>query len=621
MSAVPDRIDDRNLESYAAEGAWAEYFKGVAARLAGGEPSFALLNGALRQAACVAGPVDGFRRVKLGILRNATVEPWLPSIFGALLERGLLTGFWVGDFDVYEQYTLPSEHALDRHEVEVLLIHFDPRTFVGDARLRPPPDLHASLVGRIEGIVEGILGHWSGHILLSNLVSDPWDYGQPWSAQAPESWTQIRRAVNASLVERFSDASRVHILDVDEAVSHFGTVRAFDTRMHLTAASPFSVDFLPVLGGRIGRALAPLWTPPRKCVVVDLDNTLWGGILGEDGPEGVAIGSGYPGVAYREFQLYLKSLLDRGFVLAINSKNNPSDAVSFIEGSPDMVLRMEDFAAHRINWRDKVSNMRELADELNLGLDAMIFVDDSAVECDLVRAMLPMVQVERFPVEPLEILPFIASVRNLERLSVTEEDRKRGAAYRANAQREVLRREAPDLASFIRSLDINLAIRENDRDAIPRISQLTQRTNQFNLTTHRYDVDDVERFFREGWAYTMRMDDRFTDYGIIGLIIAMPEGENGAVIDTFLLSCRAFGRKVEDAFLRHVLRDLHGRGRTFVDASWIRTAKNEMTRDIFPSHGFEVIEEGEDRRSFRKRLTATDAHPDDELYGLEAIGS
>lgn len=615
-----ERSDD--LEVLAEAGDWRSYLDLIARHMADGEPSLAMLNQALRRSAEAPESVEGYRRVRLGILRNVTVEPWLPAIFGGLVQRGILPSFWVGDFDVYEPYAFDPDGSLAHRKLDLLWVHFDAGVLAGDSHFAPPGDLGDRAGGRIMDVVDRLVEGWSGQVIVSNLADAPWDVMAPLAYQQRMSWLNQRRAVNLSLVERWEAEPRVHLLDVDEAVTRIGAGHAYDARMHLTARSPYSTPMLLELGRQMGALVSPLYLPPRKCLVVDCDNTLWRGILGEDGPEGLQLGDSYPGVAYREFQLFLKALSENGFILAINSKNDEGAVVSFVDGSPDMRLRMSDFAAYRINWRDKVTNLRELAEEINIGLDSMVFIDDSPVECELVASMLPEVQVERFPEDPVGIYRFVERLQGVERLWVTEDDRKRAASYRANVQREKLRREVTDLRDFIRGLEIRLTVTRQDRQSIQRITQLTQRTNQFNLTTRRYEVEEVERFFQEGAVYTLRMEDRFSDYGMVSVMILAPcaEAPDAWEIDTFLVSCRAFGRRVEEVFLRTVLRDMAHRGVGEVRGTYRRTEKNGMTRDFYPSQGFVPLRQGEEDAAYAVTLPAADHHPDDELYTVERRG-
>ena len=588
----------------AAPADWSAYFREVVRKRAE-RPSYARNVEAYRQSAEAPDAVRGFVSQRIAILRNATVEPWLPELFAALLQRGIKASFRVGDYSAYEQYAMDPT-KLGKPKPEHFFLYFDPVELAGDARHDPPDDMTEALLARIEGIVAGLRDHSS--VVVANLPPGPVEAHALHGDQDPRSWHQRRRALNLALVQRLSPMPGVAILDMDRVVSEHGRSRAYDMRMTFLARSPFATSFLLRLGDALADIVATVVFPPKKCVVVDCDNTLWGGVLGEDGPDRVAIGAEYPGNVYREFQLFLKGLERRGFLLAMNSKNNEADVLTFMAQSPNMALRAGDFAARRINWNDKASNIKEIADELNVGLESLIFVDDSPVECERVRTAFPEVQVEQFPSDPLAIPSFMTSLQGTARLHVTEDDVKRAASIRANAEREELRRAAPDIDSFIRSLDIELAIARQDRSAVRRISQLTQRTNQFNLTTKRYAVSDVERLMDEGVVYAMSMKDRFSDYGVVGVAVATPgapgtpasggeaDGGDEWEIDSFLMSCRAFGRKIESELLLAVLDDARRSGVRLVRASRVPTSKNSMTRTFYPDHGFSKVLGGSKER-------------------------
>ncbi len=594
---------------------WTAYLREVA-RECGERPSYARSVEAYRRSAEAPDAVRGFVSQRIAILRNGTVEPWLPVLFTALLQRGVKASFRVGDYSAYEQYATDPT-LLGKPDPECFFLYFDPVELAGDARHDPPDDITEALLARIEAIAADLRNRSSARVVVANLPPGPIEAHALHGDQDPRSWHQRRRALNLALVQRLSSMPGVAILDMDRIVGEHGRSRAYDLRMAFLARSPFAADFLPRLGDALADIVATAAFPPKKCIVVDCDNTLWGGVLGEDGPDRVAVGAEYPGSVYREFQLFLKGMERRGFLLAMNSKNNETDVLAFMAQSPNMALRAGDFATRRINWNDKASNIREIAGELNIGLDSLIFVDDSPVECERVRTAFPEVQVEQFPSDPLAIPAFMTSLRGMARLHVTEDDLKRTASVRANAEREELRRAAPDIDSFIRNLEIELVISRQDRGAVRRVSQLAQRTNQFNLTAKRYAVSDVERLMEAGVVYTMSMKDRFSDYGIVGVAVAAPAGtatpaDSGGAgaddhvvgglarghghgasdeweIDSFLMSCRAFGRKIESELLRTVLDDAGRSGVRLVRAIRVPTAKNGMTRTFYPDHGFSEV--------------------------------
>ena len=603
--------------SSAAE--WGDFLRQTASELAS-TPSHARANEVFRRGADVPPTVEGFRNVSVGILRNATVEPWLPELYVALLNQGIKADFSVGDYAVYERYAA-SPLELREPAPDIFLLYMEPAALVGDARHDPPRDTAESILVRVEAVVGGLLERTSAMIVVSNLAPDPIRFHQLHGDQDPGSWPQLRRRLNTSMLATFHAEPRVAILDLDRVVAEYGASRAFDPRMYLMARNPFAVDFLPHLGRAFADIVAAETVPPRKCVVVDCDNTLWGGVLGEEGPGRVAIGTHYPGEAYREFQQFLAGLRRRGFLLAINSKNNEKEVLSFLADSPDMLLRPGDFTAHRINWNDKGSNLAELAEEMNIGLDSMVFVDDSPVECARIRSAFPEVLVEQFPSNPADIPRFIGSMRGTQRLRVEADDPRRAQSLRANAKRQRLRRAAPDLETFIRSLDITLVIERQNRAAIPRVSQLTQRTNQFNLTTKRYSPGDIERLMDNGFVYSMRMEDRFSDYGIVGVAIVTDTGTDSWEIDSFMLSCRAFGRRIESELVAAVLADAGAVGIKVVRARYAATSKNGMSRDFFPRHGFSLTEQSDGELRFKATPGGPPTGSGQELYQVLQKGA
>ena len=326
----------------------------------------------------------------------------------------------------------------------------------------------------------------------------------------------------------------------------------------------------------------------KKCLVLDLDNTLWGGVLGEDGIDGIKLGGDYPGKAYTVWQQALLQLQRNGVILAVCSKNNETDVQEAWNKNPSMVLHREHFSALRINWQDKATNMRELADELNIGLDSMVFLDDNPAERELIKQQMPEVTVPDFPEKPYQLMPFFKQlVENYFRIyQVTDEDRRKTDQYRANAQRKAEQARFTDMESYLYSLDIELDIMQADEHNLPRIAQMTQKTNQFNLTTRRYSESDVQQRLDEGWrVYCMSVRDRFGDNGITGTIFLMPVDDVTVSIDTLLLSCRILGKGIEEAFVKTVFNLLRLDGYRRIIADYLPTARNGQTADFYDRMG------------------------------------
>jgi FkbH-like protein len=564
-------------------------------------------------------PVSGFRDIDVAILRNATLEPWLPHVFAAFVARGLIPRLWLGDYAVYESYLSGVLPGWRQTEPDLTLIYIDPEELAGDGALLGGASIREAVEQRLDSIAQLVSDGASGTVVMCTLSPPTHGFRAVYDSQATTSWLSTLRAANLGLVERFENDPSVFILDIDTLASRFGAARARDSRLYHTAHVPFSVEFMSVAARAFAAVATPIFGVARKCVAVDADNTLWGGILGEDGPEGLQIGSEYPGSLYRRFHLFLSALRDQGVLLALNTKNNEADVLDFLTSSPDVALRVNDFAARRINWEDKASNLRELAAELNIGLESIVFVDDSEVECELIRTLMPEVLVEIFPNDPLSIPEFIERFPGVDALRVTEEDRRRTESIRSNEQRERLRTTARDLDDFIRSLDIHLLLRCQPEEVLPRIAQLTQRTNQFNLTTRRYTEGEVKAFMRDGLVYTLAMKDRFSDYGTVGSAMVRLKGDE-AEMDTLLLSCRAFGREVEYVLVDSVLDDLARRGVATVFGAWEATQKNAMVADFYTRCGFEKTHGTASSASFRIDLRSRQRLGDETRYLIEREG-
>lgn len=335
----------------------------------------------------------------------------------------------------------------------------------------------------------------------------------------------------------------------------------------------------------------------KKCLVLDLDNTLWGGVLGEDGVDGIQLGGDYPGKAYSYWQQALLQLERCGVILAVCSKNNEADVVEAWEKNPSMVLKREHFSALRINWQDKATNLQEIADELNIGLDSIVFIDDNPAERELVKQLLQQVEVPDFPEKPYMLMPFFKTLveRYFRIYAVTGEDLAKTQQYQSNAMRRAEQSRFADLESYLFSLDMSLDIIPADDHNLSRIVQMTQKTNQFNLTTRRYNETDVRTYLDKGWyIYCVNVSDRFGDSGITGAIFVEPLGDDAVKIDTLLLSCRILGKGIEEAFFKTVLNLLRLDGVRKVYADYLPTVKNGQVSDFYDRMDMTCVDTGND---------------------------
>lgn len=393
-------------------------------------------------------------------------------------------------------------------------------------------------------------------------------------------------ALEAALLQVARTAPNVSLVDVGGIVGMLGEARALSMQNRLAMRMPYTKAAIEEITAAYAQAIRERYVARKKVIVLDADNTLWGGVVGEDGVEGVAVDRQYPGTVYRRFQSQLLALRETGVLLALATKNNPAD-IEELFARREMPLGLNHFSAIRINWQAKSENIQQLAGELNLGLESFIFIDDNPFELDQVQTALPMVDVYLFDAtKPDQALGLLASIPGLKAWSVTGEDRDKAALYRQERARSDARTSATSLDDYLDSLEIRLEIGCNRPSQIRRISQLTNKTNQFNLTTRRHSETDIARLMESGAVFDVRLVDRFGDMGVIGVVIV----ENGD-IESFLMSCRALGRAVEGRILAYVCTRIGPGG---LSASYRPTAKNMMTANFYDANGFMLVETRED---------------------------
>jgi FkbH-like protein len=417
-----------------------------------------------------------------------------------------------------------------------------------------------------------------------------------YTAMAPRSDAACRGRIKWAIARDLETVPSALFFDLDEVASDLGRHNLFDLRLWETSRFPFSVvGAQTVVRHLVAYAVAEL-QPKAKCIVLDADNTLWGGIVGEDGPAGIALGPDYPGSVFVSFQRRLLEFQRRGFVLALCSKNNPQDVAEVLANHPHQLLREEHFAAMRVNWLEKQHNLQSLARELNLGLDSFVFVDDSEHECHAIRQQLPQVIVVRAPSDVLQLPYCLDGVARLEITSLTAEDHDRTRMYAQQRLRQAAAQSHRSTEDYLASLDMVMQIGINAEQHVARIAQLTQKTNQFNLTTQRYSEAQVLEFMRDPDCMVAHfsLSDIFGDSGLVGVGIVRGVAGRVAVWDTLLMSCRVIGRSAEQAFVRHLLRRLGDDGVEQVRARYVPTAKNEMVRDFWTSVGFTAADTTDD---------------------------
>ncbi|UPK32333.1 HAD-IIIC family phosphatase [Bradyrhizobium sp. 186] len=439
-------------------------------------------------------------------------------------------------------------------------------------------------------------------VILANLaLPGDLDLGSFRSRTLVADWS-FRKAVNLELGLRAP--AGVQICDVEFLSARRGITAAEDARAWYESKQPGSPDFLVDVAQELSHLIASRKQGPKKVLAVDLDHTLWGGVIAEDGIEGIELGDSSPrGEAFKAFQKYLLALSERGVLLAVCSKNDHARAVEVFERHPEMVLRLEHFAAFKANWDPKSDNLQRIADELRVGLDSFVFADDNPAEIEIVRQFQPLVEGVLLGPDPAEFIGRLQAGRHFEPRNVTEEDLERTAQYRQERRRTELAASVTDMPAYLASLEMRGTIKEFDSLDLPRIAQLIARSNQFNLTTVRRSETDIQGLLRrpDYRCFTMRLEDRFGDSGLISVVIAKIEG-GVFVLDTWLMSCRVLKRQVEDEIMNEIFRLAEVAGCARVRGIYLPTAKNGIVASIYEEFGFVHTEDSAARKEFELKV-------------------
>lgn len=535
------------------------------------------------------------KKIKATILSSFTVNGLEETLRVKCAERNIECVTYVGSYNQYNQEILDQNSRLYKFDPNICFLLIDTRNIIGDLFYFPysiseqeKRNLVDSKITEIKKLADVFTSKTKSKLVIANFhIPSYSSYGIS-ETKSQYGFHKMIRDLNDKLNSVFVDSESVFIYDFERFISKYGEEQIFDYRQFLIGDIKIALDYLPHLANDLMSYIIAYMGISKKCIVVDLDDTLWGGVIGEDGFNGIKLGPEPPGNAFVEFQKVLLSLYQRGIILAINSKNNYDDALKVIKEHPYMVLREDHFGAVRINWEDKVTNMKKIANDLNIGLDSIVFIDDDPVNREYMRLGIPQVLTVDLPTDPSLYAKTIKDMNEFSILKITHEDTQRGKMYLEQRKRNELQQSAPDLESFLEQLDLKVLIKKADDFTIPRISQLTLKTNQFNLTTKRYQETDIRKFTK-GKNYLVgcaQVEDKFGDNGITGVFIVKKDNQKEWLIDTFLLSCRVMGREVEKAILGYIINKAKENGTEKIKAQFIPTQKNKPIEDFLPNCGF-----------------------------------
>ena len=535
-------------------------------------------------------------RCRLAVLSSFTFDLVADCLAAGAARHGVAVEAVLAPSEQVMQTALDPRSPVLASAPDAILVAIDHR-WLGLDSFNPDRGQEEDLVAPLRQLLNALRDHGSGQIVVTTLAVPPGSLFGSYERRFPGSLRARIQRFNDEVVA-LADASGALLFDVAALAEEVGTARWFDPVMWNLYKLPFGNACIPLYADALGRLLGAMRGKSRKCLVLDLDNTCWGGVIGDDGLEGIRLGPGSAeGECFTAIQRLARHYKDRGILLSVSSKNFDEVARGAFRDHPEMVLKEGDIAVFQANWDDKPSNLEAIARTLNIGLDALVLLDDNGAERAQVRAALPMVAVPELPADPAWYPAYLQAAGYFESISFSEEDRGRHASYAANAQRAEILHKSRDLGDYLTSLGMEIAIKGFDAVSRQRIAQLINKSNQFNLTTRRYTEAQVEAFEADPGVFTLqvRLKDKFGDFGMIAVVICQPSPEPEAwEIDTWLMSCRVLGRQVEQAMLNAIVQGAREAGVTTLVGRYFPTAKNAMVADHFDKLGFQRTGESEE---------------------------
>jgi FkbH-like protein len=542
---------------------------------------------------CAEESVEGYARVRLAILSTSTIDHLLPAVRVAGLRHGLRLDVFSGAYGQYRQELLDPASSLRGFRPELILLSLSARQAISGVPIAATAEqVEEALTRSIEEIRE-LWRHAHARFDATVIQQTFLDVSEPlfgsYDRLVPAAPSRLVARLNDLLVRAAAQEGTL-LLDLAQASARDGIDAWFDLGRWLQGKMEIAPQAAPRYGELVARLLGAQRGKSRKCLVLDLDNTLWGGVVGDVGTAGIVLGEGSAqGEAHLALQRYVKLLRDRGVILAVCSKNEQALAEAAFREHPEMVLRRTDIAAFVVNWNDKVENLKEIAERLNIGLDSLVFIDDNPVERARVREGLPMVAVPELPDDPALYVRCIADAGYFEAVSFTADDLRRGEQYATNAARDALRGASQSVEEFLRGLEMSVTYGPIGPVDLARATQLINKTNQFNTTTRRYTADEVARLVASPGNVTLqfRLADRFGDNGLVSVMILRAAAEPGALdVDTWVMSCRVFGRQLENEAMNIAVEAARSRGVRVLRAEYIPTERNGVVSGLFKGLGF-----------------------------------
>jgi FkbH-like protein len=531
------------------------------------------------------------KRIKIALLGDTSTQLLNQALRGMGYDYGFNLQLWEADFNQVERQVFDPAAELYVFEPEIVIIFQSSHKLLSKySKLNPKEynTLADTELKLIESLFNRINDRLKAKVIYFNYAEiDDAVFGS-YACKTDLSFLFQLRKLNYQLMEFAAKTSGFYTLDLSCIQNRLGKPAMFQPAIYINSEMVLSIEVLPVIAGRTLDMIAALNGKFKKCLILDLDNTLWGGIIGDDGLEKIQLGTLGIGKAFTEFQYWIKKLKIRGIILAVCSKNTEAVAKEPFEKHPDMVLNLDDIAVFVANWGNKVDNIRHIQQVLNIGFDSMVFLDDNPFERNMAREGIPELTVPDLPEDPAEYLEYVYTLNLFETVSFSEADAGRTAQYQNQAKAAQVQQSFANEGDFLKSLDMVSLVEPFNPFNTPRVSQLSQRSNQFNLRTVRYTEQDVEALMNSAihFTFSFTLEDKFGDNGLICIIVLKKESAGKLFIETWLMSCRVLKRGMEAFVLNTMVNFAVSGGFTRLKGEYLPTAKNEMVKDHYKNLGF-----------------------------------
>ena len=533
--------------------------------------------------------------IKVALTGDTATQFLATAIRGTGAERGYQIDLFEAEYNQVERQFLDPSSELYQTDADFIVL-FQSTHKLGEKHSLLSPSQQESLAEERLAFVASVCENpmlASKKIICLNYPEIEDTVFGSYATKVTSSFTYQVRKLNMGLMDLSQRYANLFICDIAGLQNKLGRDMMFAPNVYVSTEMVLSIDALPYVASRVMDIICAIKGQFKKCLILDLDNTVWGGVIGDDGLEGIQLGHGLGiGKAFTEFQMWVKKLKQRGVIICVASKNNEDTAKEPFEKHPDMVLKLEDIAVFQANWETKVDNIRTIQRILNIGFDSMVFLDDNPFERNIVRENIPGITVPELPQDPGEYLEYLYSLNLFETASYSQADKDRTKQYQVEAQRVSLQKTFSNEADFLKSLDMTSVVSGFNKFNTPRVAQLSQRSNQFNLRTVRYTEADIEALGQNPDVIDLSftLEDKFGDNGLIAVIIMKKQDEETLFIDTWFMSCRVLKRGMEDFTLNTMVEAAREKGYKRIIGEYLPTPKNKMVENHYPSLGFQKLE-------------------------------